>query len=236
MNGFGAALSFLTVFGRATPPDPSALRWFPIVGGLLGGALGGLWWSAAQVLPLGVAAALVVFADLAFTGMLHFDGLADSADGLLPHLPPERRLEVMRTPEAGAFGVAVVAAVLLLRYAGLSSSPPSVLLLAALWAASRGLIVVVFRRGRRARLAGLGEAFIQGRSPLAGLVAFAFAAALAGVAIGWVGPLAVIVGLGTAAAVVALAYRRVGGYSGDVLGAAVVLCETAGLVVASAAG
>ena len=62
--------------------------------------------------------------------MLHVDGLADSADGLLPHMPRERRLEVMSDPTVGAYGVAVTVCVLLLRFAALASMPPSILLIA----------------------------------------------------------------------------------------------------------
>lgn len=235
MSGFGAALSFLTVLGRATPPVPAALRWFPVVGGLLGVGLGLVWWGASLIFPAAVAAALVLLADLALTGLLHFDGLADSADGLLPHLEPERRLEVMRTPETGAFGVTTVAAVLLARHAGLATAAPQPLLLAALWVASRGFIVLMLRRGRRARATGMGEAFGDGRSPGAAVIAFTTAGVLAAVSAGWIGAVAVAVGLGVAAATIGLAYRRVGGFTGDVLGAAVVLSETAGLMVAAAA-
>jgi len=62
-----------------------------------------------EVLGWPLAAALVLVADLALTGMLHVDGLADAADGLLPHhRDTARRLEVMAAPNVGAFGVAVV--------------------------------------------------------------------------------------------------------------------------------
>src|SRR2546430_3927226 len=53
----------------------------------------GVWWAIEGQLGALAAAALVVTADLALTGALHFDGLLDSADGLLPHLRPERRSE-----------------------------------------------------------------------------------------------------------------------------------------------
>ena len=81
-----AALAFLTPWPGARLPTPRALRWFPLVGALLGFVLGGLWWVTAKAWPLPVAAAIVVVADLALTGMLHLDGLADCADGMLPHL------------------------------------------------------------------------------------------------------------------------------------------------------
>src|SRR5207244_10789980 len=85
------ALAFLTPIGGAVPPSPDAVRWFPIAGLLIGLAVGGVWWGAAKFWPPAVAAALAVVADLALTGMLHFDGLVDSADGLVPPLPRRRR-------------------------------------------------------------------------------------------------------------------------------------------------
>src|SRR3954451_21883132 len=112
------ALAFLTPLpvGRAGAPDRRSLAWVPVVGALIGLALGGIWWGAEHIWPPAVAAALVVLADLALTGMLHMDGLVDSADGLLPHAPTEGheeeggrqwRLDVMQQADIGAFGVVI---------------------------------------------------------------------------------------------------------------------------------
>ena len=114
------ALAFLTPLFGASEPRPETLTWFPFAGAALGLVLGAVWWGAERIWPAAVAAAIVVAADLALTGLLHVDGLADSADGLLPHLDRERRLEVMAAPDVGAFGVAAVVAVLLLRWAALA--------------------------------------------------------------------------------------------------------------------
>src|SRR4051794_10335801 len=222
------ALGFLTPLGGASMPSPAALAWFPAVGALLGLTLGGIWWLAERLWAAPVAAAIVVAADLALTGMLHFDGLVDSADGLLPPLDPERRLEIMADPSAGAFGVGVAIVVLLLRWASLAALPPAPWLLAALWCASRFVMADVARTVPYARPGGLASAFLApGRRPLAGgivlgavLVAFGRGDAVLGVAV-----------LGMAAgAVVRLAVRRIGGFTGDVLGAAGMVGETAGLL------
>ena len=100
--GVRRALAFLTPLGRAAVPDSRTMSWFPVVGALVGAVVGCVWWGADRLWPPAVAAALTVAADLALTGMLHVDGLADSADGLLPHLPRKRRLEVMADPAIGA--------------------------------------------------------------------------------------------------------------------------------------
>lgn len=232
-RGAAQALAFLTPLGGAAAPSPSALAWFPLVGAGTGLALGGIWWLAERLWAAPVAAAVVVAVDLALTGMLHFDGLVDSADGLLPPLEADRRLDVMADPSAGAFGVGAAVVVLLLRWAALAALAPSPALLGALWCASRLAMADFPRTVPYARPAGLATAFLQqGRSrlPVAGILLGAVLTALgrgdavAGVAV-----------LGMAAAmVVALAVRRVGGFTGDVLGAAGVVGETAGLLAAAA--
>ena len=227
------ALAFLTPLGGPVAPSPSALAWFPVVGALLGLALGGVWSVADRLWAPPVAAAVVVAADLALTGMLHFDGLVDSADGLLPPLSSERRLEVMADPAAGGFGVAVAVVVLLLRWASLAALAPAPVLLAALWCASRLTMAVVARRVSYARPGGLAGAFLDpGRRgvPVAGVllvIALTFLAGGDGVA----GLVALALAAG---GVVALAVRRIGGFTGDVLGAAGVVGETAGLLAAAA--
>ena len=230
------ALAFLTPFGGARRPTPGALRAFPVVGAAMGLGLGGLWWVAGRAWPATVAAVIVVVADLAATGMIHMDGLADSADGLLPHLSRARRLEVMATPDVGAFGATIVGAVLLARFAALAALRPSPLLLAALYCASRTAMASVVDRVPYARAGGgLASAF-QGRKVPATLVLVAVAAAVAGAA-AWArpaGPVAVAAALAAFVAVVALGVRRLGGYTGDVLGAAGVVGESVGLIVAAA--
>jgi adenosylcobinamide-GDP ribazoletransferase len=230
------ALAFLTPFGGARRPTPAALRAFPLVGAGMGLGLGALWWLAARAWPAAVAAVIVVLADLAATGMIHMDGLADSADGLLPHLSRDRRLEVMAAPDVGAFGVTVVGAVLLARFAALATLRPAPLLLGALYCCSRTAMASTVDRAPYARAGGgLASAF-QGRKVPVALILVAVVAAGGGAAV-WArpaGPVAVAAALVAFAAVVALAVRRLGGYTGDVLGAAGVVGETVGLLVAAA--
>jgi adenosylcobinamide-GDP ribazoletransferase len=226
MSGARQALSFLTPIGGAATPSPQAFRWFPLVGAAIGAALGGIWWVAGEVWPPAVAAAVVVAADLALTGLLHLDGLADSADGLLPHLTREQRLSVMAAPDVGAFGVGVAGAVLLLRWSALATINPNPALLAGVWCASRTLMATVAGTVPYARDEGLATAFLGGT----GVWVVAVAGAVAAIALAGWAALGVLAGL----AVVALALRRVGGFTGDVLGAAGVIGETVGLLVAAA--
>ena len=228
------AVSFLTPFGGAVAPSPAAVGWFPVVGAALGLVLGAVWWGGSRLWPAAVAAAVVVAADLALTGMLHLDGLADAADGLLAPMERARRLEVMADPATGAFAVGTVGSVLLLRWAALAAMSPSPLLLGGLWCASRSVMAATVRLVPYARPGGgLATAFLGGRrAPLTlGLVA---AVALSGLGRGLAGAAAVAVAVAAGAGVVALARRRLGGFTGDVLGAAGMVGETAGLLVAAA--
>ncbi len=140
------ALAFLTVVGGlGDAGSRSTVAWFPVVGALVGLAVGGAWWAADAVWSRAIAAAVFVAIDLGLTGMLHLDGLVDAADGVLPHLERERRLAVMSEPTIGAFGLGAAVAVLLLRFASVASMGRDVLLIGGLWCVSRTIMAVAVR-------------------------------------------------------------------------------------------
>ena len=236
MSGLRSAVGFLTPLPAGSiTPDRRTLPWFPVVGALIGLAVGGAWLAADEAWPALLAAGLAVAADVALTGGLHLDGLADTADGVLPHADgPERRLAIKRAPDIGAFGAVAVVVVLLLRWSALAVLVPDVLLVAALWSAARAAMAVALMAVPYVG-GGLGAAFLGSRRALVAggglLVPVALAVAtdrpvvtVGAVAAGWL----------TAAGVVVAARRRLGGVTGDVLGAAGVIAETVGLLLASA--
>jgi adenosylcobinamide-GDP ribazoletransferase len=236
-RGLRAAVSFLTPFGGARAPSGGALAWFPVVGLGIGAALGAIWIGAERAWPPLVAAAVVVLADLGATGALHFDGLVDAADGLLAHLDRPRRLAVMAEPGVGAFGLAAGAAALLARFAALATITPSVLLLAGLWCASRSVMALVALTLPYARPGeGLATAFLDGSGRRLPVAALGLAGSV-GLTVAWrpvPGIAALAAAVGASAGAVALGWRRLGGYTGDVLGAAGLVGETVGLLVAAA--
>ena len=239
-GGFRQSLAFLTPLGGAAPPTRAAFLWFPVVGALLGLVLGTIWWATEDALGPLAAAALVVAADLALTGALHFDGLLDSADGLLPHLPAERRLAVMAEPHVGAFAVATGTTTLLLRttaLVALGAARP--LLLAALWCLARTAMAVTALTGRYARPHGLASSFLS--EPAAGGRPWVSPAVIGAVLVLGLAiaddPLSIVAvaaAAGVAACVAGLARRRIGGFTGDTLGAGGVVAETVGLLTAAA--
>ena len=246
-----SALGFLTVVGGAAPPDRRAPAWFGPVGALVGLAVGAVWWGAGEAWPPLVAAALAVAADAVLTGMLHLDGLADAADGLLPPLDRARRLTVMATPDVGAFGVVAVVVVVVVQVAALASLDPDPLLIVGLWTAARAAMAVALALVPYARAShptgieggggdggdgGAATGFAGGGTgpAVVALVGGCSAVALAVDAGRGPGVITAAAALAGFAAVVALGWRRLGGYTGDVLGAAGVVAQTVGLLVAAA--
>jgi adenosylcobinamide-GDP ribazoletransferase len=182
-----------------------------------------------------VAAALAVAALALATGGLHLDGLADTVDGLSASRGDrDRALEVMRRGDVGPLGAAALVLVLLVQVTALAralpQAGPAALLVAA--AAARTVLPVLCARGvPAARPGGLG-ATVAGSVPRAvaalALLATAGAATLPE---GLRGAAAVVAGCLGGALLGARAVRRLGGVTGDVLGAAVEAGTAAALVV-----
>ena len=228
-----AALAFLTVLGRGQPTGPRAVPWFPVVGALVGAAVGAVWWGSNEWWPPAVAGALAVVSDLVLTGLLHVDGLADAADGLLPPMDKDARMAVMSKGDVGAFAIGVIGTVIPLRLACFASMEPRLAVIAALWCASRTVMAVGATALPPAHAGGM-TALFRGASPgppaLIGTV-LCLALAVPDPARTLAGLVGIVAGAG---AVLLLSQRRLGGVTGDVLGAAGLVGETVGLVVASA--
>ena len=233
------ALAFLTPFpvSRRVPTGRTFL-WFPLVGAFLGGVLG-LAWRGLDEMTNGqgfVVAILLVGLDLAITGALHFDGLVDAADGLFAPVERSQRLAVMAGPEVGAFGLATGVVALLLRVACISvQDSPQPLLLIGLWCASRTMMAGVAAALPYVRGDGLASAFLDGMPEaliigIPGILLALAASAGAGIE----GPVAVTAGVVAAVGVALWARHRIGGFTGDVLGACGFVCETVGLLVVAA--
>lgn len=239
LTGPLAALQFLTripVRLRSAPSLAAAVVWFPTVGALIGAAVGGAGAGAWHLVPAPVAGALAVVVGLLITGAFHEDGLGDIADAFGGGTTVERRLEIMKDPRHGTYGVAAMCASIVVRMIALGSLPGPASLFAASVAAhtmGRATAVGLMAALPLAGHPGLGSDY--GRSTTRGTatIAVAPAVAFAALAVGWwVGPL--LVGcLASAAAVGLLAHRKIGGVSGDVLGACEQIAECACLVVLS---
>jgi cobalamin 5'-phosphate synthase/cobalamin synthase len=232
------ALAFLTALPLRIEADArdvgrSALA-FPVVGAALGAVLAALGILLVRALPSPLAAALVVAAGALATGALHLDGLADTADGLGGGRDAEHALRIMKDHAVGAYGATALLVSVLVKataIAALLAMPGAALAwLPAAGALSRG-VTVPLARLPSARSSGLGASLIAqlGRVELWGAVLLALALAL--LAAGWRGLLAAaVVGL-AAAAYAAFCRRRIGGMTGDTLGAAAEGAEALVLVL-----
>ena len=199
---------------------------YPVVGAFVGVLvmLVGLAASWAGIPPL-AASLLAVALGIVITGAMHEDGWADTADGLWGAWTKERRLEIMRDSRIGAYGVLALAIGIGLRTVLLAevivAAPLNIIGIAAL---SRAGMSVVMAGLPHARDDGLSH--ITGR-PSAKVAVLAVVAACA-VALVTSGLASVAILLACACAVFfasSVAQTKIGGQTGDILGATQVLCE-----------
>lgn len=207
-------------------------QYFPLIGVLVGIITGGVFLLAAQVLPSYLAAGLAVVSGLLVTGALHEDGLADCADGLWGGATRERALEIMRDSRLGTFGGCALFASLGLRTMALFQFGPEQGFVALIVAhcVSRAMIPPVLVSGRYARTRGLASSVSEGVTLRGAAFAVLSALAISFIA----GPVAALAAF--AAAVVAagimlsILIQKLGGYTGDGLGAVQQCAEIAILI------
>ncbi|MFD2738448.1 adenosylcobinamide-GDP ribazoletransferase [Sulfitobacter aestuarii] len=232
MQGFLAVLSLLSRLPLPRLPPaafaatPRMVWAFPLAGALLGSlaALGGAL-ALALGLPAPISAGIVLALLMLLSGAMHEDGLADCFDGFWGGHSPARRLEIMKDSQIGSYGVLALILVTGLRWLALTSliahSLWPVILAAAL---SRSLLPLLMASMKQARDAGLARSVGQ-PSLNAAFTALAIGAALtfllSGAATFLILPLALAVTL----ALRHLALRKIGGQTGDVLGAAQQMSE-----------
>lgn len=201
-----------------------AAVWYPFVGAVIGALTWLAWRGANFIFPIWAAGVIAVVIWVLLTGGLHLDGLADCCDGLFVSAAPERRLEIMKDPHIGAFGVIGLILVLLLKTAALSSLSLiyglGIVLAVSLarWCILLGALLP------QARASGMGADFALGfqRSFLVwGAIVPVGIAFL----IGTRGLFALVAGVCAAAIVLWMAKSRIGGVTGDVFGMIVEVVE-----------
>jgi adenosylcobinamide-GDP ribazoletransferase len=242
MRSFFAAIQFLTIC-----PFPSrfecgerelrqSVLFFPLVGLILGGVIALLDVGLGSVFPPLPASALIVIAMLAVSGGFHMDGLADTADGCLSSRPRERVLEIMRDSRTGPMGVIAVVSIMVLKVAALASVPKGLL-----WGtvflmplAGRCALVVASAVLPYARpQGGLASAFERPRWPTVS-IALAVLGASSWLALGTAGLTASGLSVVTTLAFSLYCHHRIGGFTGDTLGAACEIAEVVPALVAAA--
>jgi adenosylcobinamide-GDP ribazoletransferase len=243
-GGAGRAILAATAFLTRLPLDRGGIVGpvdiargvvvFPVVGAVVGAIAAAIAWGSGLAFPAGVAAVGAVAIELIVTGGLHVDGLADTFDGYGGG-SRERALEIMRDHTIGAYGAAAIAVDLLWKtfvIAALAERPGGLWMLIAAAAVSRATAGVLGTVVPYARSSG-GTGGVLGEH---GRPAWAVGAAVLGVMIAWAsGGLRGLVGSVAAAAAAGVwgwrCRRRLGGMTGDTLGAAVEMTEVIVLLV-----
>lgn len=237
---FGA-VSFMTILGRGASPKPSSRYWFALAGVIVAAVAGFAWelvWRLSAPLLTGGIVVLII---VVMTGALHLDGLADAADGLLAHLELKKRLSVMSGPEVGTFGIVAVVMTLMLMSFSLSSVAPNVVLLIGIMSLSRELVALVMEFFPYAKESGIVTEFnrVSRSSQGPKLILFLEAIASSSLVVASIGPKGLVIPLVMCAAQLIISLRAkalIGGYTGDVLGASIVVTETLALVAGALMG
>jgi adenosylcobinamide-GDP ribazoletransferase len=238
-TGARTAWIFLTRVPAGDDPSPNMARavpWFPVIGGVVGCMVGGVYVGAAELFATNAAAALAVGAGALVTGAFHHDGLADMADAFGGGWDREQRLEILKDSRHGTYGVMALVCVVITQVAALGSLGPAqgFAALVTAHALGRAGAVGLMRAVPNATETGLGADYTERVGRAAVTVGVMAGIAIGAIALGlWVGVAALAVFVAAALCGV-LAVRKIGGLCGDVLGAAEQLGETAVLLTAAA--
>lgn len=222
------SLVLLTRLPIPALPDSSFARqaqavWaFPAVGMIVGGIAATIVVLAQWIgLSPAICAGLALLTMVCVTGAMHEDGLADTVDGFWGGFTPERRLEIMKDSHIGTYGVLALVLSLGLRWTALSAliAAGNVLSVVAVAALSRAMMPVLMLSLPNARNTGLAHRVgTPSRYPTG--IALCCAALLAWAALGLVpATLCLLISAGAVWALHCLARAKVGGRTGDVLGA-----------------
>jgi len=236
-----AAIQFLTVipfpksFTGGEKELEKCMPFFPVVGLLIGIIIAAFDHVMGFIFPPLPASVMTVIAMTGISGGLHMDGLADTADGFFSARPRERVLEIMRDSRTGVMGVIAVVFVIVLKISVLISlSPPfrpGIIVLMPL-AGRCSFVVMMTALPYVRREGGLATAFGAGKSWLNVLWTSAFLLAAGWLAGHWMGLAASLSALLMAALFSVYCFHKIGGYTGDTLGAG---CELTEIIPAIAA-
>lgn len=214
---------------------PKSSRYFALVGVVVAAACSAVYAVAVWFVPQTVAVLLSTIAGIYLTGAFHEDGFADVCDGFGGGTAPERILEIMKDSRIGAYGTIGIGLLLGLKCVTLSYFPVQTYI-AALFVAhplSRFTATALIWRLEYAKMEGKAKPLAQDMSTREFLIgaASALLPMLVLILMGWLAWFEILVGL--SAATLGAAYlsrmflRRIGGYTGDCLGAVQQVAEVA---------
>jgi len=241
MKRFLAAIRFLTLFplpdnwGTDQRLLTGSTPFFPLVGLLIGAIAAAGAFVLSMLLPPFLCAVFITFLLLVVSGGLHMDGVADCADGFFSSRPRQHVLEIMRDSRIGAMGVMAIVFIVLLKTAALASMAGQRLWQGVFLAPVAGRVAILISMAMLPYArpeGGLGSLFYTGFSrvtALWGLIFLGICGWLVGGGAGILVWLTVIVAIGLFNW---WCFRKIGGATGDTLGAACELAETVAIVAA----
>lgn len=242
MSGIGGAFRLLTRIPLGGPrPDRSLVGvagWFPVVGLVVGLAVGGVYALFYPWMPSVLSAVIAVGGGMVLTGALHEDGLADTMDAFAAGASGQRALEIMRDSRLGTYGTLALVVSILWRVGALGSLPPSAAVAAAVVAHALGRTAAVglMAASPAAREDGLGSLGVQGVDLPQSVAAIVAGIGLTLITIGALLTAGVLALALTVVLVIrTISRRRIGGVTGDVLGASEQFVEMGCFAVVAAA-
>ncbi|HUB83640.1 MAG TPA: adenosylcobinamide-GDP ribazoletransferase [Bryobacteraceae bacterium] len=236
MRSLAAAFSFLTrlPLGRWVSFDAAGVArssgWFPLVGSAIGAICAGAAFLLRGHLPLPLVAVVLLALDAIVTGALHFDGLADTADGFGGGKDRDDVLRIMRDHAIGSYGATALVVLALFKTAAYSA-----LLAGDRWFAAIALTPAIGRWSILLLTAALPYArqtasIVRGMPKSSLVWGTLILAGAAGASRLWCAAAAAAAAVAVSALFGLYCRRRIGGITGDTLGANVQLCECAALV------
>lgn len=213
-----------------------AVAWFPLVGAIVGAGIAAITWLLEPLIGLGAAIVAGLVFGAVLTGGLHEDGLADTCDGLGGGFTRERALEIMRDSRIGSYGAVALILLYAARFTLFQSLGAAALLLALPAASSLGRAssVVLMAWLPNARAEGMADTVAQSLGRGTVVIGIVTALIVTAILTGTAAPAILI-----AAAVLIIASalylrHRLGGITGDALGAVNVAVETIAIATAVA--
>jgi adenosylcobinamide-GDP ribazoletransferase len=237
MKSLAAAISFLTRLpvGRFVTFDAADVArsagWFPLVGALIGSICAAAAFLLRVHLPPALVAVLLIVLDALLTGALHFDGLADTADGLGGGRDREHILRIMRDHAIGSYGGTALVLLIALKTAAYSALLtgdrwlPAIIVTPTIgrWSILTLTATLPYARETKSVVRDMGKgAALWGTLLLTAILAASRV---------WSAGIAAVAGIVVTACFGLYCRRKIGGITGDTLGANVQLCECAALIV-----
>lgn len=229
MTSFLLAWQFLTILpGGKKDADISprdlgrSMSYYPLVGLLLGTILWGTYWLSSHAFPRTLCDGLVILLLAVVTGALHLDGLADTLDGMAAGKSAEERLRIMRDHRVGTFGAVGLILILGIKFLALNSLPEEIIgktLLVALALSRWSMVQLTYRAPYARPEGGLGRIFKENVKKREMALATAFSLIIALFLLRfWGAVLWLAVGV-SALGIQLFFQKKIGGVTGDILGA-----------------